>query len=201
MTEGIGQSRVAQTYFTLDEIQRTRWSFVVLQWRIKLNLRWSVSDCRGSLKDTNFALASLTLILGRAMSSRSRWLLGRKFDAGLNDVQEENSLLNQTPELDLRHRLLVWSVHGWLYSVCATDERESHDPRKLSIALVCQRESRGKTSSQTYLNEQSDSRWATLQVKTISQIKPSKDRCRSVPDIPSPVLILSNRILRFATRQ
>lgn len=24
MTEGIGQSRVAQTYFTLDEIQRTR---------------------------------------------------------------------------------------------------------------------------------------------------------------------------------
>jgi len=52
---------------------------------------------------TDFALASLTLALGRAMSSRSRWLLESRIQQWSVCRQEQHSLLNQTSEFELRH--------------------------------------------------------------------------------------------------
>lgn len=70
---------------------------------------------------TYLALASLTLILGRAISSRSRWLLKANVRPTQNYLYQRRSLLHQPPQLQLWHRLLMrpW-IHGeiWCGRAC-----------------------------------------------------------------------------------
>ena len=68
--------------------RRTKWSVVVLQYRMRLEEK-QPGQCRcskGQRSRTHLALASLTFILGLARSSLNRWLCSRRRRSFSSDI-------------------------------------------------------------------------------------------------------------------
>ena len=92
----------------LEATIRTRWSFVVLQYRIRLHKHVSYHSSIGRRRANYLALASLTLIRGRPRSSLRRWLCSIR-------------RLNFSSDIDCRPpvRVLMMALQkGWYRWIC-----------------------------------------------------------------------------------